>query len=513
MRDATDAELEVLSRLHQTISARARKNALRSRFVAAEAALEEVGFTVPPGMDRLQVALDWPAKVVSAFAARQVPEFFTTRVKTSLLDDVEDVYAANDFHAVERWAIEAADQHGCSFVFVTLGDTSQGEPEYLLSARTALTATAELDPRSRRVTAALEIVGTTRVVLHLPGRVLTCVRRPARWMVEDEHPTGTSMVLCAPFVHGGSLEKPLGRSRVTNTVMSLTYAGMRTLLRQEVSAEFYQAPRFALLGVDESVFTDPVTGRKVSPLELLTGAIWAIPDIHPEDEADVPDQLRRAGFEQLSQLSMQPFSDQYRLLAAALSGAASIPPQYLGVVQDSNPTSAQAIEAQEVDLVREVRAQNPSLGVGRRTLALAILNAIYGELDSEQHAELRSLTPRWEDPRTRSMAEMSNMVHQQTQVGNFQAGSVSTLRQLPLSLEDVESVAEDARRAEGAGILDKVLESDRAGGTDDSLTDRATALGTLIRAGVTPQSAMRAAGLEGLDFLPDRPVTIRDESE
>lgn len=44
----------------------------------------------------------------------------------------------------------------------------------------------------------------------------------------------------------------------------------------------------------------------------------------------------------------------------------------------------------------------------------------------------------------------------------------------------------------------------------DDLTKRVTALGTLIRSGVKPESAAKAAGLAGLDFLPGRPVTIRE---
>lgn len=513
MREATDDEREILHRLHLTILDRSQRNAQRSRFHDAEERLVAHGVTIPPGMEDFEVALNWPAKAVSSFAARQVPAGFSSMTESSLLEDIDRVYEDNNFAAVERWAIEAADEHGCSFVFTTLGDTAAGEPEIVLSARTALSATAELDPRTRRVKAAMELIGGARVILHLPDRVMTCVRRPASWWVEDERRIGTGgRVLCAPFVHGGSLRRPLGRSRISPTLMHLTHAACRTLLRQEVTAEFWQAPRLALMGADSSVFTDPTTGRRLSPLEVLTGAIWAIPDVGEEDQDDLPDTLRRAEFKQIAQGSMDPFNAQYRLLASAASGATSLPPAYLGITQDSNPTSAQAIEATEVDLIREVRAQNPSLGIGRRDLALNILACIYGELDEDRRAELRGLHANWEDPRTRSMSEQSQMAALQVQAGNMQPGTKTTLSMLPISQQAIAAAVEENRRAAGSGILDRVLE---AGGDEsqDSLTDRATALGTLVRAGVTPQSAMRAAGLEGLEFLPGRPVTIRDESD
>lgn len=458
MRRATDDELEILKRLHGEIVARSSRNSLRSRFVDAEESLRSRGLSIPPGMEDFEVALNWPSKAVSSFAARQVPMGFSARNETSLLDDVRDVYADNNFEAVERWAIEAADEHGCSFVFTSRGDTSQGEPEWLLSARTALTATAELDERTRRVKYAMELIGGSRVILHLPDRVLTCVRRPGSWWVEDETPQNTGgRVLCAPFVHGGSLRRPLGRSRITQVVMDLTYAASRTLLRQEVGAEFYQAPRLALMGADRSVFTDPTTGKELSPLEMLTGAIWAIPDVHPDDDPDVDERLRRAGFEQISQMSFQPYSDQFRLLAGAASSATSLPAYYLGVMQDSNPTSAQAIEASEIDLVREVRAQNPSLGHGRRELALNILAAMHGPLDEDQRAEVRSISAEWEDPRTRSMSEQSQMVALQVQSGNMQPGTRTTLRQLPLSVSDIDAAVRENERASAGSLFERFL--------------------------------------------------------
>lgn len=513
MREATQDELEILRRLHQEIVARSPRNSLRSRFVDAEESLRERGFTIPPGMENFQVALNWPAKAVSSFAARQVPTGFTTRTASTLLDDIKDVYADNNFYAVERWAIESADEHGCSFVFTSRGDTSKGEPEFVLSARTALTATAEVDERTRRVKAAMEMVGGSRVILHLPGRVLKCIRRPGTWWVEGERPQRTGgRVLCAPFVHGGSLRRPLGRSRITQVVMDLTYAASRTLLRQEVAAEFFQAPRLALMGADKSVFTDPVTGKELSPMEILTGAIWAVPDIHPDDEPDVDDRLRRAGFEQISQMSFQPYNDQFRLLAGATSSATSLPAYYLGVMQDSNPTSAQAIEASEIDLVREVRAQNPSLGHGRRELGLNILAAIHGPLNEDERAEIRSLTAEWEDPRTRSMSEQSQMTALQVQAGNLQPGTRTTVKQLPLSLSDIDAAVAENERAAGEGLLSSLLNGGTADSEDaPSLAERANTFGILIRSGATPESAARVAGLEGVDMRPGAaPVTLRD---
>lgn len=129
----------------------------------------------------------------------------------------------------------------------------------------------------------------------------------------------------------------------------------------------------------------------------------------------------------------------------------------LGVVQDSNPTSAEAIQAAEVDLIREVKGQFPSFNLGRRALALNILTALHGGLDDAAKQDLRGLRPRWEDPVTRSMAEVSQFVMGQVQAGNFQAGTEATLRLLPIDLEDALAIARENRTSFGANTLTKLL--------------------------------------------------------
>lgn len=458
MAQLTDDEKKLVNEMYSTIVARANTNRTRHNFTEAEERLKNIGASIPEDMVDLQITLNWPQKAVEVFASRQTPQFYSIRDTASgLFTDLEEVFADNNFTWLEPQAIEAADTFGVSFMFTTLGDPDKDEPEVMITARTALTATCLIDPRSRKTLAALEIVDSKSVNIYLPGVIHHAKRAPGSgWTVEESYPQPYKRVLCSPYVHDASLAKPFGRSRVTRTLMQLTYSGARTLLRQEVSAVFYQAPRLALLGADDAVFTDS-DGNPVDPWTLLTGGVWALPDVSPDDDPDVPESLRRGKFEQFSQLSMQPFSDQFRLIASQVSGATSIPLHYLGVVQDSNPTSAAAIEAIEVDLVNSVRAQNRSLSMGRRELAFDVLTALNGDLSQSALSTLRSLTPRWADPRTRSAAEQSNFVATQVGAGNMVAGTEATLRQLTLDPEDVRIIAAEVKQAQGASAFERFV--------------------------------------------------------
>lgn len=518
MRELNEFERDAIQRLYGNILGYQRRNLLRTEYAEYEHGIERLGFSIPPQMQDFTMVLGWIRKACEVEGSRLIREGFTMPERSTLLDDLDDIFGEARMRQVERMAIDAAIRHGVSFVFTSRGDTSRGEPEILSVPRSALTASADVDPRSGVVLSALELLGGSRVNLYLPGRVLLCVRRPGAvaWLVEDEFLTGTNRVLCTPFVHSATLEKPLGESRITRPMMKITDGAVRTLLRQEVSAEFYSAPRLMALGGGAEMFEDG-DGRVRTGWESIIGAVWGIPD----EEDEMTGERHRVQIEQISQMSMQPHSDQYRLLAGVFSGESSIPVSYLGVVQDSNPTSADAIYASEADLIRLVKGQHLSLGMGADGLARDALTVLYGDLSDAAIRDLRGLTPRWQDPRTRSVLEQSQFVAQQVGSGNFQAGTEATLAQLPISPEDAKLILSENKRAQGEAKLAEVMgavpegaepapEGNKALEEIDVMKAKLEAYGIGFRADGTPDSLIRLLGLEGFEPSGNQPLTVRD---
>ena len=451
-RALTEDESRLIAQLRGQIGRLHRRNSIRTRYADGEQILSGAMASVPSIMQSLAVPVGWPRRTLAAFSARMVPQFYSLRTASTLLDDVEAVFADNDLEFIESQAIDAAALHGCSFVFTSAGDPELGEPEVLVTVRDARSASAILDPRTRAVRAALEMVDENTAILHLPGTVLRLERGYGAWQVVDTLATNSSRVLCTPYVHGATLHRPLGASRITKPLMGLTDLGVRTLLRQEVASEYYAAPRGFLVDVNEDQFDVDPTSRHRTGWESTIGIFNAL-----ASQIDDQDNIVEPKIQFAPQMTMQPFSDQLRLIAGMVSGETSIPLQDLGVVQDSNPTSAEAIHASEVALIREVRGQYPSFNLGRRSLALDILTAIHGDLDAAALADLRSLTPRWEDPRTRSVSEQSQFVALQVQAGNFQAGTEATLSQLPLDPVDVARIAVENRSGVATKLVDALV--------------------------------------------------------
>lgn len=461
MVSLNEADRVAVDGMFRLIAARSLRNGLRSEYVEGERLLTRMGFSIPPGMQSLQLAVGWPRKAVEVKASRLVPDGFSARVESSLMDDLDDVFFSNQGEVVERLAIDASVKHGVSFVFTTRGDVSVGEPAELMTVRTALSASAVVDPRSRQTRYALELLDDQRINFYKPGEVVECRRVGGDWRVVTSYPTGSKRVMCTPYVYGQTVEKPLGMSAITRPLMGYTDGAARVLLRQEVSAEFYSAPRLAALGAGEELFMDEA-GNIRPAWAAIMGAVWAVPD----EEDEVTGERSRVDLHTLPQMSMQPHSDQLRTIAQMVSGETSIPLAYLGVMQDSNPTSAEAVEANEIDLVRVTRREFPFLGAAREQHALDVLTLRHGDLGESALADLRGMKARWVDPRYKSVVEQSQFVAQQVGSGNFQPGTEATLAQLPITAEDARRIADENRRARGREVMRFAMSA--AGGLDDA---------------------------------------------
>lgn len=459
-RQLTDEESGIYRELRGQIQAHHRRNEVRSVYRNAKAIAQAKG--VPPG---LHVPLDWPSLAVSVMASKLLPEFYSFRAETSLRDDLEQAWADANIDIVELMAIEAAVSYGPSFVFTGVGDPAEDEPPVVVTVAPALTATAKADPRTRRTVAALHDLDQHTSLLYLPGRTLKLSTAPGVTRQVVDEWGSTRRVLCSVFSHDVSTDHPMGRSRITDPVVRLTDSAMRTLMRQELSAEYYQSPRPLFFGMSAE---DLLDDRGVPVLERAIGTGWAFPDLNQQESREPDYQLRRSKVEWAPQMSMQPFSDQFRLIAGAFCGATKVPQQHLGVMADSNPTSAEAIRAQETPLVQDALVQQKWMNLGRRSLAVDVLTALYGDLDEGAVKDLRGMVPRWNDPRHQSITEQSQFAAAQVSAGNLQAGTETTLRQLPMSEEDVQAALAENKAAaaaeSGAALLARALEeASRAG--------------------------------------------------
>lgn len=398
-----DEEIEALKELRREISKHRRSNQLRTNLLESKRRLSLIGFSVPPHMADFQTPLGWAEKGVTVPAARIYRSGFRCSVESTLIDDIGQVFGDRQAIFSESAAVESSLHHGVSFVFLSKGNEYLGEAPVVVSARSALESSAVVDKRSGVVRSALEIVDYSTQILHMPGFEITLTLGKGGWEASQRTLTGVNIVMCEPVVWRRSLSRPFGTSRITRPLIGAIERGVRTLLRMEVTAEFFSAPQRALLGAGEEHFTDK-DGKPIDIWKAITGGVWALPDIFDEDE----DKLVRAQLQQLSQASMQPHSDMFNGIVLSAASELSMPISYLGV-QHNQPQNEGAIKAEEASMLSQIEQQirasyRPTFTVlARKAVAL-----LHGDWSESMQSDLSSLSARFVDPGTPTISARSD---------------------------------------------------------------------------------------------------------
>lgn len=217
-----------------------------------------------------------------------------------------------------------------------------------------------------------------------------------------------------------------GRSQITRSMRSIADSAARTLLAMEVSREFYATPQWYVLGVPPDEFgASAEDGWRV-----VQGHLLAL------DRDPVTGDKPSVG--QFQAASPQPYVEQLRTLAALFAAEAGIPRSYLGL-QTDNPSSADAIRAEESRLVR-IAEQRLSWW---SPVVEAMGAAGAGMLGVKWGARCV-----WSDPATPTRAAAADAAAKLVGAGIIPAGSDVAAARAGLAPEEIEQVRAD-RLAEG----------------------------------------------------------------
>lgn len=506
MAELTEDELKTFNRLRNNIGQKRKRNELRTRLFDAKKTIDQFGISIPPPMREFATVLGWPAKAVDTPARRIRPDGFTARVETDLFDEVAEALADPWTLSIEKLAIQASLKHSCSFAFTSKNPDTGGA---LVTAASALDASAVLDPRTGRTLSALERV-EDGWMLYLPGKTILVQQVRGRATVVDRTERAHERVTCTVYTWGRTIDRPFGRSRITRPLIGLTDMGVRVLLRQEVSAEFFSSPQRWMLGASQDQFQDE-TGRVLEAWESIIGGVLAMPDLPIEEEQDP--KLRRVEVGQFPQMSMQPHSDHMRTVAMAVSSETSLPLSYLGIVQD-NPPSAEAIRAAEADMVSIVEDELDWYRASRANLARDVAAVIHEEWTPAMAKDLEGIRAEFRDPSTATKSAEGDWAVKLVTAFPWLSESETMLR-LIFSEQVAKQLLAERRRSSGPGVLSQLLEranTPAAAAPESDAADlkaRFDALGVAIRSGVDPGDAASRLGLAGVKFTGAVPVSLR----
>lgn len=506
-----EAERQAIQKMYERIMSHRSRHRLRQHYYEGVSGLRDLGISIPPQLRNMEVALGWPAKAVNSLAQRVQMEGFV------LPDSAPSDWGIDLIHFENRLDVETSQVHhstilhGCSFLATFLGDPSLGEPEVIVQTFPASHATGLYQPTARCLGAALLILeedatDATRVLALFP-HVVHDLRRDGYGWTKESYVNTLGRVPVELQAFSPSLTRPFGKSFLSRDMMNITDNAMRTVARAEVGAEFFTAPQRYILGADQEMFQDE-NGNAIGAWDMMMGRILALP------YNDVDEQMPEVGT--FPQASMQPYTEQLRTYAGLFAGASGLPVTSLGIVTD-NPASAEGVHAVREDLL--VTARDAAQGFTPawvRTMQTAV--QLKNNL-SEVPDELKRMTVRWADPATPSRSAAADAAMKLISAGIIPADSDVALEMVGLSSADILRVQAHRKRQAApdrlAGLLGAAGTGDVEEATEQAnlLKAKADAMGTLIRAGVKNGDAAQLAGVEGVEFLPGMPVTLREVEE
>lgn len=430
----TDVESLTVKKLFSEWSSRLNKNLKRSLYYDGEQSFQDLGLMLPPQLKNAKFYLGWANMAVRKAAIRSQFEGLTLPGDDDDPYELGEVFDANNFQLELSQAIVSAYKHGPSFVTVAKG--GPGESAVQIQPHSAESASALWDRRRRRISAALTISEVTEgsptgFIVYFDDYVLRCDKaRGGGWVVE-RIANKIGRVLVVPLTYDPQINKPFGRSRISNPVMALTDMAVRAYVRMEGNAEFYSSPQIAIEGIDPEAFdSNPSDQRK---FKLAMDRLIALTR---DEDGNAPN------IKQLQQATMTPHSDMLRTVAQAFSGETGIPPSSLGIIHD-NPSSAEAIRAAEHDLLIDVTYQNKYV-LSTAVKEIAKLAVMVRDGSSTAPEGSWQLGARFSDPEFRSTSANAD-AYVKLVGGNPALASSSVLLETVFDPSQVKRVQADLR--------------------------------------------------------------------
>ena len=366
-------EREILGLLLKTYEEHREANEKKQRYYEGRIPLSEVnlGIALPHGLRGLEIGCSWGAKCVDVLAARSMFDGFVGE-NGEYVSDLDRLVKGN--RLVAEYGKATRDELKFGATFATLSaDPALGCKIRYHSPRTAA---ARWDGDRGRIACGFAVVSTAPVNTE-PNRwapdLINLYTDDAVWVLQRADDMWTARwfthrmgrPLMEPMIWSATSDKPFGRSRIKDPIRRLIQGYVRTIANASIGLEFSTSPQKYLMGVTEDQFDEVVNDK----FRQYVGNILAA--------TSDPNTGEKPTFGQLSQGSITPHVEMLKLLAAQFGAATGLSVTDTGVVNDANPTSADAITAATQTLVATAEQLNTANGDALRTIALMAQAIMY----------------------------------------------------------------------------------------------------------------------------------------
>lgn len=431
-------------------NAHAMKNADKQKYYEGNISINEVnlGIALPEKLKKLEIGCAWGAKTVDVLAARSMFDGFVG-INGSDMAELDDIAIKNDLITEYSKATRDELKLGCTFATLS-GDRENGVK---IRFHSPMSAAAKWDGSKGRIKNGFAVIDTKqdpKTELWEPT-IINFYNDDAIWVLTREdggevwsaeqykHKMGRPLM--EALVWNGTSDKPFGRSRIKQPIRDLIDGYIRTMANATIGLEFATSPQKYLLGVTDDQYDQIVNDK----FKQYVGSIIA--------STTNPETGEKPSFGQLQQGTITPHIDMMRMLATQYSAATGLTVTDTGVVNDANPSSSDAIEAQTKTLVGMAEQLNRGNGEALRNIALMALaiknNTTLDNLSEEQKA----VVAHFKNPAMPSIAATTDAAIKIASARQGFAETDTFLEMIGFDIAEIRRIKNQEAQARGLQVL------------------------------------------------------------
>lgn len=421
-----NASVQLANKLLASLELKTPRVLDKYSYYNADNDVQDFGISIPKAMVHSRPGIGWAERAVNSLSDRVVFDGFG-----SDLQGINDYWATINAGSVINKVKNDAFIGGCAFVAVA-DDPDPETDRKVLIPFTAAEATGEVDqntgllkwglavtrwayPTDKRMK---RIMGPADFLVFTPQ--FTAVFKNKILYDVYENPTGRTLLHV--LTRRSSADRPMGKSRITNTVRRIIQEVARTKRRQEIAEEFYSTPQRYMTGLAQGA-------KKDTTLDTQIGKWIAVTQ---DDDGNSP----TVG--QLSQMSIDGFEKSKKDKARDFCAATALTLRNLGY-ETGNPTSAESLSAMSDDLLLE--AQNAQTEMGEQIKQIAITLRLALDGNNTIPATLNDIVPSWKPIFQLDIAKTGDAMFKLFEIMPELKGTVQAYRMAGFGVREAEQLA------------------------------------------------------------------------
>ncbi len=427
------------------------RNEVKDKYYEGHVTLNDVnlGIAIPPGLKNMEVGCNWGQKAVDALASRSMFDGFVGSGHAA--DTVAQLVASNRLLTEYGKACRDELKYGCAFATLS-ADSVLG---CRIRFHSPATAAALWNGEKGRIDCGFAIIdtvpdekykGTWRphiVNLYTDDAILVLTYDGDRWYAE-RHSHQMGRPLMEPMIWNATTDKPFGRSRLKRAVRALIDDYIRVVANATIALEFDTTPQKYLLGVTDEQYDAIMTDK----FKQYVGSLLA--------STGNPETGENPEFGQLAQGSLQPHVDKMRMTATQFSAATGLTITDVGIINDANPTSSDAILAQSQTLVLTAQQLNAGNGDALRTIIQMAQAIVRDVRPDELTAEEMDIMPHFKNPAMPSVAVTADAAIKIASARQEFASTDTFLEMIGFDQADIQRIKAQEQRVRGQQLLIEV---------------------------------------------------------